>query len=74
MKDEGYFVWNPAQNAPRCQHQNKNDAVKEAERLAALNPNQRFIVLRAIGSAIKEAPSLFRATTPDCDGGGDLPF
>jgi hypothetical protein len=43
-----YIVWNPDAGLPRFKHESEHDAVREAERLAGLNPGQRFYVLSAI--------------------------
>lgn len=43
-----WMVWNPRRNPPTCRHGTEGSATKEAERLAALYPGQRFYVLAAI--------------------------
>lgn len=43
-----WMVWNKNGNPPRHPHPNEPAAIKEAERLAAQNPGQRFYVLEAL--------------------------
>ena len=57
---KGYFVWNPAQNRPEMQQKTVDSAIKEAERLAARNPGQQFIVLKALGQAVMQMPGQFQ--------------
>lgn len=42
-----WFVWNPQGHAPTFRHSSNQGAIAEAERLARLNPKQRFFVLEA---------------------------
>jgi hypothetical protein len=42
-----WLVWNPQGHAPTFRHPNVQAAKKEAERLAAINPGQKFHVLEA---------------------------
>ena len=44
-----YFVWNPADRAPRKQHTTMADAEAEAERLAGKHPGSEFHVLEFKG-------------------------
>jgi hypothetical protein len=48
-----YFVWNPQGRVPSFEHSSIVNAKLEAERLARLNPGQRFIVLESVGECIK---------------------
>ena len=48
-----WIVWNPQGQNPKHRHANPELARKEAERLAFQNPGQEFIVMLAIGKAIK---------------------
>lgn len=47
MYEVFFVVWNPQGRAPMVTHQREGNAVKEAERLAAMNPGQRFYVLES---------------------------
>lgn len=42
-----WLVWNPQGHSPTHKHATHEAACKEAERLARLNPKQRFHVLEA---------------------------
>jgi hypothetical protein len=42
-----WMVWNPNGLSPKYKHPNKVSAEIEAERLANLNPNDHFYVLKA---------------------------
>ncbi len=44
-----WFVWNPAGRAPTYRHPSLVSAKTEADRLAALNPGQEFVVLQSVG-------------------------
>lgn len=46
-----YFVWNKAGGAPNKSHVTRQSADKEAKRLAAANPGQKFFVLEVVGAA-----------------------
>jgi hypothetical protein len=48
-----WMIWNKKGTAPKVRHTDIRAAKCEAERLARLNPGERFIVLEAIGSCIK---------------------
>ena len=39
-----FIVWNPGGKNPTYRHTFESDALKEAERLATLNPNTEFFV------------------------------
>ena len=45
--DVFWVVWNPGAGLPRVKHNTEQKAKNEAERLALLNPGQRFYVLEA---------------------------
>jgi hypothetical protein len=49
FEPEFFLVWNPEGDVPRVRHADAVDARREAERLARLNPNAAFYVLRAEG-------------------------
>ena len=42
-----WMVWNPQGHQPTHKHGTEQEAIAEAERLARLNPKQRFHVLEA---------------------------
>lgn len=73
LQPEGFWVWNPDRNQPEARHMLGWDAVKEAERLAAANPGQQFIVLKAIGAARVKKPATFEFA-PGCEGDVEIPF
>jgi len=43
-----WVVWNPNAGAPTFRHPTREQALAEAERLAARNPNAAFVVLEAL--------------------------
>ena len=46
--DQVFFVvWNPQGRTPMVRHEREAIAIREAERLAAQNPGQRFYVLQS---------------------------
>lgn len=45
---DGFFVWTKKGKAPRFHHLTLVSAMAEAERLAALNPGAKFIVMQAM--------------------------
>lgn len=53
MNEIFWLVWNPQGNAPKHRHNSKDEAIKEAFRLARLNPDNEFFVLQALGTAKK---------------------
>lgn len=53
-----WMVWAPAGRAPTYKHHSKESAVLEAQRLAKLNPNSDFYVLKAVGGAVAESPAV----------------
>lgn len=60
-----YMVWNPQGRNPTCRHGTASDATKEAERLAANNPGQKFFVLHAI--SVSEIVKVVTTTLDDRD-------
>lgn len=50
-----WMVWNPKRDTPAYQHHSHEAAVSEAERLARLNPGQRFYVLEATDLRVVDA-------------------
>lgn len=40
------------------EHQTREDAKREAERLASVNPNVKFLIWRSVGSVFAETPIL----------------
>lgn len=44
----GFLVWNPQANYPRVVHDTFERAEAEAERLAACNPGERFVVMSPV--------------------------
>lgn len=77
-----WMVWNPNGRAPTYRHDSKESATREAERLARANPEQTFIVLKAVGGFICriQEPTeikLTAATTypaPPSDHSSDYPW
>lgn len=53
-----WMVWAPAGRAPTYKHHSKESAVMEARRLAKLNPNWDFYVLKTVGGAVAESPEV----------------
>jgi len=51
--DKFYMVLNLSTSYTNYQHDSKENAKKEAERLAIQNPGKRFAVLECIGVVIK---------------------
>lgn len=49
-----YYVFSPQRHAPSRKHDTLEDAVKEAQRLCEMHPNQTFEVLQCV--AITSAP------------------
>jgi hypothetical protein len=64
-----WFVWNPNGPSPSYRHQLLESAVKEAERLARLNPGTTFVVLESV-CARRVDDMLHIEMRPDCD----IPF
>ena len=55
---EKFLVWNTEARLPTFAHDTHEAAVKEAERLAGLNPGQHFHVMAPIGTA--HVPTVYR--------------
>lgn len=47
-KEPFWFVWNPQGHNPQHKHPTLDSALREAERLARINPGQTFIVLQSV--------------------------
>ena len=45
---EWFMVWNMNNRQPRVKHPTLIEAVRESRRLSALNPNDTFVVLKAM--------------------------
>ena len=43
-----WMVWNEGNRAPTVKHQSEEMAEKEAERLARVNPGQKFYVIQSV--------------------------
>ena len=56
MNNKFWLVWNPQGSNPRYQHNSRQDAETEAERLALQCPGHAFFVLEAICSKKKIQP------------------
>jgi hypothetical protein len=63
-----WIVWNPHGSNPTHQHVNRELAQKEASRLALAHPGIEFIVLQAIGKAVKRDVDWIEVS------GDELPF
>jgi hypothetical protein len=51
-----WMVWNEFGNAPTYKHDTRESADQEAARLAALHPDNAFVVLKAVGGRFCEPP------------------
>ena len=61
-----WLVWNPQGSAPTHRHPTEAEACKEAERLARLNPRQRFHVLEAkCCCTLDPSPVSWKRVNPD---------
>jgi hypothetical protein len=59
--EQFWVVWNPRGGVPVVIHNTNTSAVREAERLAVLNPGQRFYVLKGLRYAeTQPVPSIIR--------------
>jgi hypothetical protein len=55
-----FFVWNPSGGQWKHKHTTYESAQKESERLARLNPGQKFYVIGALGFAhVEPYPKVF---------------
>ncbi|EFO33569.1 conserved hypothetical protein [Roseibium sp. TrichSKD4] len=52
--DKFWMVWNPIGHTPTRKHRSREDANREATRLAKKNPRQNFFVLKAVGGFATE--------------------
>lgn len=50
-----WLVWNESGYPPRYRHDTEESAVREAERLARVNPGQNFYVLEAVALRVVDA-------------------
>jgi hypothetical protein len=67
-----WLVWSPQGNLPNVRHKSLGSAIKEAERLAGLNPGKEFYVLIPVGVATVKKPNIYMAL---CAAGDDeIPF
>lgn len=48
--DKFWVVWNPKAGAPKVRHPTRELAKREAEKLAAQNPNDYFFILEALSA------------------------
>jgi hypothetical protein len=53
-----WMVWREGSGGCRHRHFSKADALLEAQRLAAIHPNQPFYVLKACGGAVADDPQV----------------
>ena len=51
-REQFYMVYNPNGKTPKVQHATHAAAKAEAQRLAALQPNDQFYILRSRGAAV----------------------
>jgi hypothetical protein len=65
FEPEFFLVWNPAGRSPSVRHDRREDASREAERLARLQPDATFYVLRAEGYCKVDAPPIKWAILED---------
>ncbi|MVB00101.1 hypothetical protein GN330_22910 [Nitratireductor sp. CAU 1489] len=61
-----WMVWHENGGSPRVKHWNKQNAMEEAERLAKANPGKTFLILKATGGAIADAPPIKRVRFMTC--------
>lgn len=65
-----WFVWNADGRSPSYKHSNAVSAVKEADRLARVNPGETFVVLQSVCSV--QVNNLIRTDLRPTD--DDMPF
>lgn len=70
-REKFWMVFGASRAAPTFQHTTKNAAKKEAARLAALHPGERFYVLKAVAGFEAEHPMVRPIKLVDTD---DIPF
>lgn len=62
-----FMVWCEGGGAPTCRHNARDDAKREAARLALSNPGHRFYVLEALEACEKmEVAWIFACDEDDC--------
>jgi hypothetical protein len=66
-------VWREGSSRSNYKHFEKREAVREAERLARINPGQVFYVLKTTAAVIAELPPIthMKMTNPEPD---NIPF
>lgn len=71
-----WMVWceRGGTSAPTVKHHSRSDAVKEAERLARLNPGNRFWILKAEECAEHQSIKWEKAHVEDCVCNTCIPF
>ncbi|WP_341989795.1 hypothetical protein [Azorhizobium sp. AG788] len=79
MSQRFYMVWNPAGRAPTFRHPSYEGAMREARRLARMNPSEEFIVLAAVATAkvpdmVKVTPFTGPITVSAQPGDDEIPF
>lgn len=67
-----WFVWNPSGYAPTFQHDSEASARSEAQRLALMNPGQRFLILVSTAECIRQEVSWTEHEKKGIE--NDLPF
>lgn len=63
MSNEAYkfwMVWRENSPTTRFQHMTKQDAEREAERLAKSHPGETFFVLKSVSGIVADAPKVTR--------------
>ncbi|WP_306049282.1 hypothetical protein [Oceaniradius stylonematis] len=68
-----WMVWSPQGRMPTRRHYCRDDADREAQRLARLNPMQEFFVLKAMGGFACDEPSV-RTIRLKTDPDFNIPF
>ena len=66
-----WVVWNPNGNSPVVKHWEKESADREAERLASVNPGNRFYVLKSVSAVKSRAVEIERIKLEKSD---NIPF
>lgn len=64
MDAQFFMVWNPNGGLPKTKHASYDYALREAKRLAHLNPGQQFFVLRATTSVTVRKVEVKELSTP----------
>ena len=63
-----WVVWNPNGHSPVVKHWEKESADREAERLASVNPGNRFYVLKSVSAVKSKAVEIERIKLEKSDG------